>query len=297
MHCIFQKIHCRFSAPQALPVGLHRVFCRVSFFCELPWSNAKNLSSFYTLLGSLTLSWVYWASRWMDVPTHFRCKCDCIFACNSTIFWVCLCWLSSSSCFRFFQVLLLCILNADMQNPFCCWEPILQRFSSKLEAPALCISFSLALFVFIIANDSDEVSSVTGDQEFGDTGLVNLEICFPVLLVLECIVHWFEDAENWSTTCLKSAWIHTEVMCTRSRVFYCGWVLGVVECHLAEYSFATGKWEDPNQLKLARVNPAAVSALVIWSPLMMDLWMNPNWVDTGLHIVNPLNPVSMNLGQ
>jgi hypothetical protein len=50
--------------------------------------------------------------------------------------------------------------------------------------------------VFIIANDSDEVSSITGDQEFGDTGLVNLEICFPVLLVLECIVHWFEDAEN-----------------------------------------------------------------------------------------------------
>ncbi len=49
--------------------------------------------------------------------------------------------------------------------------------------------------MFIIANDSDEVSSVTGDQEFWDTGLVNLEICFPVLLV-ECIVHWFEDAEN-----------------------------------------------------------------------------------------------------
>jgi hypothetical protein len=40
-------------------------------------------------------------------------------------------------------------------------------------------------------------------------------------------------------------------------------VLGVVECHLAEYSFATGKWEDSYQLKLARVNPAAVSALVI----------------------------------
>jgi hypothetical protein len=104
---------------------------------------------------------------------------------------------------------------------------------------------------------------------------VNLEICFPVLLVLECIVHWFEDAENWSASCLKSAWIHTEVTCNRSRVCYCGWVLGVVECHLAEYSFATGKWEDPKPVKVGQSEPSSCQCINHLKPINDELMDEP----------------------